>query len=1009
MKFPYSLFLVSNLAIPALAQGTKISAPLKMPSGLLGGPVLESALTPDGARVVFRAPQDFSDLPELYVAPTDGSQPAQKLSGVTATTPQNSVLGFQLGSDGTWAAYHLGGASGEFGALYSVRVDGSAAPIALGQANAYALSPDGTRIACLQGGSTLELRNLDGSGTPVALGTGSIGWIAFTPDGARVVYLQTFSVHLDGQQYFPRRLFSVPADGSAPPVQLSASPLLNGSVDSARLSADGARVVYVGGQDALARKELFSVPVAGGAPVRLNGTLFTNGFVTQYGLSADSSRAVYVANQERSQRDLYSVPIAGGTPVRLDPALGTTAAVPGIGTAFKLSPDGRRVLFTIRPAPGVPLALYLANVDGSGSARRLEPQVVLFSWSPDGRRAIYQASETPGITELYSRQVVGKHPRHASLGAAQPDRVKLNGPLDPLGDVISFEVSPDGARVLYRADQEAPDIDELYSVPIDGSGPAVKLNPALVSGGDVVTPLDLSADGATALYYADGETDGVVELFAVPAAGGPAVKLNGTLDPGAPYSDVNAVFLSPDGSHAVYQEISDFSSNPVLDLHGVDLANHAVASLALPMPGRAKSATLRFGPDSSRIAFLVSDTAHPPPEDLYSAPVDGSAAPLRLNPPLGSDGEVPQWAFTPDGTRIAFQAFSNEPFFSELYGVPADGSAPAVLLDTDLHPMLLMHPDGERVAYYAGTERDLWLTRLDGTSTPTLLVDSSVPHGPTRFATPPFRAQFTADGSRIVFCDDLAVTHYDLYSVATTGGPPLLLNGPLVAGGNVQRFELTADGTRAIYLADQDVNGLNELYTVPVDGSSPALVLSQRPSVSVRRFLLSPDGTRVAFDQGALCVVPSDGSAPPTVRPMGLAESSALAFSPDGDWIVVHSFDSVLSVPTEGSAAGVEVNATLDDLQHDVPKFLISADSQWVVYRSTPVGPDYIVHLYASALDGGSAPVQLDAPLVPRGSVGGVPWENFANTYVLTPDGRALYVADHDRSGVFELYESLLP
>jgi hypothetical protein len=61
---------------------------------------------------------------------------------------------------------------------------------------------------------------------------------------------------------------------------------------------------------------------------------------------------------------------------------------------------------------------------------------------------------------------------------------KLNGTLVSGGDAFSFELSPDGATVVYVAAQDANDVVELYSVPIGGGTP-VKLNGPLVAGGDM--------------------------------------------------------------------------------------------------------------------------------------------------------------------------------------------------------------------------------------------------------------------------------------------------------------------------------------------------------------------------------------------------------------------------------------------------------------------------------------------------------------------------------------------
>ena len=55
------------------------------------------------------------------------------------------------------------------------------------------------------------------------------------------------------------------------------------------------------------------------------------------------------------------------------------------------------------------------------------------------------------------------------------------------GSVTYFTVSP-GSAVVYLADQDTNDVNELYVVPLDGSRPPVKLNSPLVPGGNVALP-----------------------------------------------------------------------------------------------------------------------------------------------------------------------------------------------------------------------------------------------------------------------------------------------------------------------------------------------------------------------------------------------------------------------------------------------------------------------------------------------------------------------------------------
>jgi len=93
--------------------------------------------------------------------------------------------------------------------------------------------------------------------------------------------------------------------------------------------------------------------------------------------------------------------------------------------------------------------------------------------------------------------------------------VKLNGPLTTGGNVSSdgLQFSPDGQTVLYRAKPGFFDPTELFIVPSTGGTP-VKLNGSLVNGGNVTSlGLQFSPDGSRVLYRADQDMDEVFEIY----------------------------------------------------------------------------------------------------------------------------------------------------------------------------------------------------------------------------------------------------------------------------------------------------------------------------------------------------------------------------------------------------------------------------------------------------------------------------------------------------------------
>ena len=105
----------------------------------------------------------------------------------------------------------------------------------------------------------------------------------------------------------------------------------------------------------------------------------------------------------------------------------------------------------------------------------------------------------------------------ALLNSAPP--LELNPPLVPGGDVESFQISPDGARVVYLADLEVDERVELFLTRI-GGGATVKLNGPLE---DDVTSFAIAPDSAQVLFLGEArDYTSLAELFACPIVQNPA-------------------------------------------------------------------------------------------------------------------------------------------------------------------------------------------------------------------------------------------------------------------------------------------------------------------------------------------------------------------------------------------------------------------------------------------------------------------------------------------------------
>lgn len=115
------------------------------------------------------------------------------------------------------------------------------------------------------------------------------------------------------------------------------------------------------------------------------------------------------------------------------------------------------------------------------------------------------------------------------------------------------------------------------------------------------------------------------------------------------------------------------------------------------------------------------------------------------------------------------------------------------------------------------------------------------------------RFDFAPDSQSILYLADQEVDNrVELYSVPVGGGTPLKLNGPLVAGGNVQQFLIDDDSDRVLYFADGETNEVFELFSVPLAGGA-AVKLNQAMVTggNVSQFKVDTIGNRVVFTADA--------------------------------------------------------------------------------------------------------------------------------------------------------------
>jgi Tol biopolymer transport system component len=669
---------------------------------------------------------------------------------------------------------------------------------------------------------------------------------------------------------------------------------------------------------------------------------------------------------------------------------------------FRIHPSGNAVLFRADARKPEVMELYSALVDGSA---RPQPVVLLpadgtvhdFAFSPNGQWVVYRAEKDQGEVELYSHRV------------GTPGSRRLHGPL--AGAVTDFELAPNGQRVTFIAEDEAgfPQLSQIYGVSIDGSQPPIRLDTPL--SGHQVSMQAVAPGGGRVVFLANPQSVGFFELYSSPLDGhSPAVRL---LPGSNERPSLATPAFSPDGVRLVFRFYSALYSVPT---------DGSSAAVRLDLPGAGPIAEAHVTPDGARVVFLVGVAGGP--VDLCSVPIAGGVAPLVLasgtDALLGitdanlavfrSGGELLRIALdgsagsmllasvgtseiraheiSPDGRHLVYSLGERFVNAFSLYSVPLDGTGAPERLDeagsAEAGPWFVISPDSQEVVYagFSGAEVTTFhLADIRSVGDPVAIAVDKSP----RLATDSFA--LTPDGERLLFLDRMpAEGGVHLQSAPVQAGSICnQLSRELAPSslGQVGRTSLLdPTGQRVVFTAEVGVSGYSELFSNSVSGGV-ALALSGQgnafdPAVTqdgqhvVYRF----DPRRDGDDPTELFSTRLDG----TESPLRLAsdpELGAFALSPDGAWVAFEASVGLQSVQRSGGSVRL-----LDDAV--IRQFFMPAGSDACVY----VRPD---GLFRVPLSGRAAPQRLvpttvaQATLTPDGAA--VLFVGWGNLYLVAADG----------------------
>ncbi len=509
---------------------------------------------------------------------------------------------------------------------------------------------------------------------------------------------------------------------------------------------------------------------------KLNTPLDTGGNIRGLQISPKSNLVTYSVTQDDKNIEVFSMPIAGGkAPTKLSPLL----SVPDGGSISisdnTISPDGSRAIF----------------------------EIARFNSNPGPGESVAEFS-------IYSTPIDGS-----------TDPVKLNVPVDPprFSPIFDISISRDSNWVVYRTVMPPSFTGSLTSIPIDGSRMPIKL--AESSG-------QISPDSRRVVYANDSG------LFSIAIDGSSMpVRLVASQDLGGEDVQINDINFTPDGSRVVFTAFG--APTPSQTIYSVPV-NGSAAPIKLNTADGRDVGSVLITSDGSRVVYLSGQSAPlgqdepftgPTPNALYTAPMDGSAKPVKLTLTLpfpDSSFGVTGFIISPDGKRAVYETDNFQGDKSELNSVLLDGSAMPIKLNSssslNFITDLTITPDNKWLVFRArlqnASNRELYSVPIEGGMQP-ILLNPPNPSGDEII----FSSQFSSNGSRVVFSAELETDGVrELYSVPIDGSVmPVKLNGPLVSGGNVDvfdTFKVSLDDNYVVYTADQDTDEVKELYSTPL-------------------------------------------------------------------------------------------------------------------------------------------------------------------------------------------------
>ncbi len=447
------------------------------------------------------------------------------------------------------------------------------------------------------------------------------------------------------------------------------------------------------------------------------------------------------------------------------------------------------------------------------------------------------------------------------------------------GRIGVFKRSPDARWVAYTADDGMSTASRLYLANSDGSG--VTLLSGEFNNADAeVLEFHWSPEGTRLIFLADGETANKYELYSVTADGAAAPTLiSGSISPSL--YDIRSPGFSPDGRYVSYL-VTDNNRAIGLNIHDTQVGGRDSTRVSQPaldsqFPAYADIARYAWSPDGSRLAYRA-DTKSDAQYEIFTVNPDGTAHALG-NGNSGGAVYIGDFGWSADGRYIgeAVRRLSDNSYVGlNVWDVEAQ-SGVRVADASDYIGFAWSH-GGARLAFGDNHEDTSGPMRLYVYAPETAAL-TGVAHGGDagesveRFAFSPNDASlaYVTGGGLYAVQGDFTSASIPLYTLSATQSIFLMVWSP---------------GSDRLAFASNDSTTLgSDLYSVAVRTDAAAVRLTEQSLDARVSRLFGPywsnDGERLVFSVSRRTTVPSayiQGLAPDAGARVQLSETY-LAFS----------------------------------------------------------------------------------------------------------------------------------